>query len=902
MQILSVDLENVKSYEKAKVTFSLGVNAIVGHNGAGKSTILEAIGFTLFDALGYNQNEFMRGGAKSAQATVAFTSSFDERVYEVERRIGSGAHYLVHDPELGAKICEGKADVMRFLRQHLQVEPAADLASIFNDAVGVPQGTLTAAFLLNDANRKRVFEALLRVEEYTRVWEKLREPMNLLKSRKAEMDNEISRLQGRLERLPTLEAEIAERTKSLATMQRDLGKATQELDKAQATQAKLEQAREGVQKAERALADARSKLEGVQARHLAAEQARDDAEKAQKLVAANQAGHAAYVDAQSRQTKLDARVRQRQQVVTQRAAADKRVALYEAQAGTLQKELDAVAAAEKVVAELQSAVVEQTRLEGELAQARQQQARLEDAKRVVTQQQTQFQRLQKRRDELARQLTEAQNIEREMQTATAQRENDDKALLDARDLLARLKSQADLIKEQSQRLEDVQTTLCPLCEQPLTATHRAEMLTRNNSRLEEMRADYRDANKQVQTLEATLKEQQTTIKKWQAALLKLPRADEAQKADEEVAHAQKQVDEATRQVATLGDAAQQMDAATQALAALGDPRRRYDVASEQAKQRATVETKLAQAMQETDAAQTELAKLQEALAEFGDLDAALDEVAALLKMHQSAYQTVLSNQRQAEALAQRIQEAATLATEVATLSATSVELEKAHKAAAAHFDKDEYTQVSTRAQELQRQVGTLRGQLDALQETQTRAERDLADLRALMTVVAASEAKKQHLVDQEDVLETIRTKLRQAGPYISAALNRQISDGARQIFSDLMQDYSRNLTWNEDYSITLEVDGRQRSFSQLSGGEQMSAALSVRLALLREMSSIDIAFFDEPTANLDEVRREALARQILNVRGFRQLFVISHDDTFEQATQNLIRVERVDGASRVTTS
>jgi exonuclease SbcC len=114
-----------------------------------------------------------------------------------------------------------------------------------------------------------------------------------------------------------------------------------------------------------------------------------------------------------------------------------------------------------------------------------------------------------------------------------------------------------------------------------------------------------------------------------------------------------------------------------------------------------------------------------------------------------------------------------------------------------------------------------------------------------------------------------------------------------------MQDYSRSLAWNADYSISLEVDGRVRTFSQLSGGEQMSAALSVRLALLREMSSIDIAFFDEPTANLDEPRREALARQILNVRGFRQLFVISHDDTFEQATQNLIRVARIDGASRI---
>jgi len=149
------------------------------------------------------------------------------------------------------------------------------------------------------------------------------------------------------------------------------------------------------------------------------------------------------------------------------------------------------------------------------------------------------------------------------------------------------------------------------------------------------------------------------------------------------------------------------------------------------------------------------------------------------------------------------------------------------------------------------------------------------------------------------MLETVRAMLRQAGPYITSVLIRQISDNARQIFGDIMQDHTRHLAWNEDYGITLEVDGHIRQFEQLSGGEQMIAALAVRLALLRELSNIDVAFFDEPTANLDEARRESLARRILEVKGFRQLFVISHDDTFEQATQNLIRVERVDGISRV---
>jgi exonuclease SbcC len=151
-------------------------------------------------------------------------------------------------------------------------------------------------------------------------------------------------------------------------------------------------------------------------------------------------------------------------------------------------------------------------------------------------------------------------------------------------------------------------------------------------------------------------------------------------------------------------------------------------------------------------------------------------------------------------------------------------------------------------------------------------------------------------------LVTLRGLLRQAGPYITKALIKQISDGAAQIFSDLMQDYTRHLQWGEDYGITLEVDGRERQFAQLSGGEQMSAALALRLALLREMSNIDVAFFDEPTTNLDETRRDSLARQILDVKGFRQLFVISHDDTFEQVTQNLIRIARVEGASVIVQS
>jgi len=68
----------------------------------------------------------------------------------------------------------------------------------------------------------------------------------------------------------------------------------------------------------------------------------------------------------------------------------------------------------------------------------------------------------------------------------------------------------------------------------------------------------------------------------------------------------------------------------------------------------------------------------------------------------------------------------------------------------------------------------------------------------------------------------------------------------------------------------------------------MAAALSVRMALLKELSDMRIAFFDEPTTNMDEDRRRNLAEQIGRIKDFDQLFVISHDDSFEGFTDQII--------------
>ena len=151
----------------------------------------------------------------------------------------------------------------------------------------------------------------------------------------------------------------------------------------------------------------------------------------------------------------------------------------------------------------------------------------------------------------------------------------------------------------------------------------------------------------------------------------------------------------------------------------------------------------------------------------------------------------------------------------------------------------------------------------------------------------------------EDRTEFIRRLLREAGPRVTEVLLASVSDTADEIYSDIMGAPGGRLRWAADYDIVLGHGGLERRFGQLSGGEQMAAALAVRLALLRDLLNLDIAFFDEPTQHLDAERRENLAQQILSVRGFSQLVVISHDDTFERHIDNIIRVTHTGEASKV---
>ncbi|MEE1134611.1 MAG: SMC family ATPase, partial [Methanobrevibacter sp.] len=76
MIFTKLKLNNFKSHEHTVIPFDKGISVIVGENGAGKSTILEAISFALFKQHTAKKiDDLVRNNANAMSVELEFTSN-----------------------------------------------------------------------------------------------------------------------------------------------------------------------------------------------------------------------------------------------------------------------------------------------------------------------------------------------------------------------------------------------------------------------------------------------------------------------------------------------------------------------------------------------------------------------------------------------------------------------------------------------------------------------------------------------------------------------------------------------------------------------------------------------------------------------------------------------------------
>jgi exonuclease SbcC len=898
MQITRIDLENVKSYRRESVTFTEGTNAICGPNGAGKSTLLEAIGFVLFGHRPFSsQSQLVREGEKTATITVHIVGD-DGRPYQVVRKCGSSSQYCVYDPEIG-RLTSRKEDTLAWLHETMGVEETDDLAALFRDAVGVPQGLLTAVFLEPPGKRKDTFNPLLRVDEYERVWKALLEPRRRLKEAIHEQEKLIAGFEAEVKALPGWQEKAADLQGKIESDETDKAAAEAKLEEVTQRKESLEAIKERLDGLERSVTRARADVKALEAQLKEAQAAVERAEDARAVVAETEAGHRAYLAAQATLDELEAQRKERDRLNQALRAHTTDLALARQEAERLEAELEAIASAEAKMKALRPQVGIQEQLEGELTGARSAAGRLADARRALEQEQKRLAGLEAKLSGVQAGLQELAEVEEESEGLQADLE----ALDERRDALtARIAAhQAELgqIGEQTAALEATETAECPVCEGPLTPEHRAGLLERNRTRQTELETALAEAQTEQGATEKARRQKQGALRRLEKRAKKLPRPSEADDLSAQIEAQREVLAEAEATVAGLAGAPAEVERLEAELEALGNPRRDYQRAADTAGQRKVVEKNLAATVGRASGLQGQIDALAEDLAGYAGLDERVEAGRAAQATHDPDHQRYLEHIREAEALEERRGKTAAMGEKLEVAQVECDRLVEERDRVAAGYDAGDYAELVETYTNLRDELATLeerlRQQRGQLAEAQAKIER----LTGVQAELAAARAEHEELNELLALLKHIRGVLRDAGPKVTQALVGVISVQAAQLYADIMTDHTAWLRWAEDYEIVLASGGRERGFQQLSGGEQMAAALAVRLALLREVSAIDIAFFDEPTANLDDHRRDNLAEQILNVKGFSQLFVISHDDTFERDTDHVVRVIKENGVSRV---
>ncbi len=297
--------------------------------------------------------------------------------------------------------------------------------------------------------------------------------------------------------------------------------------------------------------------------------------------------------------------------------------------------------------------------------------------------------------------------------------------------------------------------------------------------------------------------------------------------------------------------------------------------------------------------QQRLQDLQQQLAAYEQLDADIARQDALLQLTRSGYLTYLKSIEVARTLPTRERDYQQHRQESEQAQRTLQEMERSYWTAQSSFDEAELSRVRDRLDLLRKEQAGLAEKMQHHQKYMNELEGKIAEAEEKQNELEAAHNEYQELDDLHAMTEYFRKLLKEAAPFVLKAMLNDISAEANRIFGEIMGDRSAHLSWQNDYEIILRRQGVNRTFAQLSGGEQMSAALAVRLALLKKLSTLNLAFFDEPTQNMDELRRMNLAEQIRRVRGFEQLIVISHDDTFEQGLDSLIRLQKASGETRL---
>lgn len=203
--------------------------------------------------------------------------------------------------------------------------------------------------------------------------------------------------------------------------------------------------------------------------------------------------------------------------------------------------------------------------------------------------------------------------------------------------------------------------------------------------------------------------------------------------------------------------------------------------------------------------------------------------------------------------------------------------------------------------ELREKYDILKEELNEIIKKLGSSQEKIENYKKILEKITSQEEKEKKLLNELKKLEDksnranlIRNEVGKMGRAISKYMLSGISNIASLNFNKITGRTERIEWSNEEkdkYVLYLVGQERKIAFEQLSGGEQVSVAIAIRGTMTEYFTNSRFMILDEPTNNLDTERKKLLAEYMGEIlMNLDQSIIVTHDDTFREMAEKIIEL------------
>jgi exonuclease SbcC len=827
-------------------TFDLA--CISGHNGAGKSSLLDAITWSLFGEARGKSSDVVNLNQEVKAAEVALTFEHEGNTYRVQRTLprnkSTMLEFQIKSDNAWRPLTEKTTrDTQTRIEQTLRLD-----YETFVNASFFLQGRADQFTQQNASKRKDVLSNILGLE----VWEEYK---NRTAEKRKAIEREVDEIDGRVAEIDAELAEEETRKSRLEELQMSLNQLSTAREAQESVLANIRR--------NAALLDEQRKLTSTLSKSL--DNARTALASLEARLAAKETDRASYADLVNRAKDIESAYKDWQK-------ARRELEEWEETASQFREhEKERAPLLEKIAAE---------------------KARLEEERRTLLIEEDEISNQSTVISELKEKVDQAEKTLKDAEARVAEREELENKRNAVRERQAELKAeneslktQMDELKTRIDRLKSAEGSECPLCGQPLSEEHR-------KSTLKQLEAEGKQKGDQYRANQKETTELAKGITNFELQITRLASAE-----NERVQYASA-VSQLTERMERLQSLAKEWEATgrkrskqVEKLLEIGK------FAVEEQKQLAKLDKELAKlgydpsAHDEARARENELRSAEE---EFVNLKSAKevmkqidDEVENLEEERRKRHEEVKEQQKEYDAALSALNEAET----------NTPNLDEAER---------ELFRLRESENKVRAELGGAQQRVDIL-ATQRARKADFEKEREELQKQIARHKTLERAFGRDGVPALL---IEQALPQIETKANEildRLSDGQMSIRFVTQAEYKDKK--REDLKETLDIQISDsagiRNYEMYSGGEAFRVNFAIRLALSeilaqRKGARLQTLVIDEGFGSQDTQGRQRLIEAINLVKGdFAKILVITHLDELKDAFPTRIEVEKTERGSTI---